>query len=161
VGASGTVTQLPSTRQSRLSNGTSVSNTADSTPGTVVRIGGKDRCDPQLTQKVYAECQRILELRSAEFQAPEAPVLSAEQKLLVEQRQREEGLAEMSTALRLRYATANQPDADLQSNQELASIYLTDPVPAPQGEPAEAPTTPDLGEILQNIGVGTAPPPGN
>jgi hypothetical protein len=159
TGAGGAVTQLPSTRESRLSLGTSVSNTADSAPGSVVRIGGRDRCDPQLTQKFYAECLRILELRSSEFSAPEAPVLSAEQKLLVEQRQREEGLAEMSTALRLRYATASQPDADLASNQELASIYLADPTPAPT-EPVEDPKTPDLGEVLQNLGFQTPPDPG-
>lgn len=159
-GGGGAVIQLPSTRASRLATGTSISTTTDSAPGSVVRIGGKDRCDPQLTQKFYAECLRILELRSSEFSAPEAPVLSAEQRLLVEQRQREEKLAEMSAALRLRYATANQPDADLTSNQELASIYLADPVPASQPEPAEAPKAPDLGDVLFNLGL-EAPPPGN
>jgi hypothetical protein len=161
TGVGGVVTQLPSTRESRLSLGTSVSNTADSAPGSVVRIGGKDRCDPQLTQKFYAECLRILELRSAEFSAPEAPALSAEQKLLVEQRQREEGLTEMSTAVRLRYATATQPDADLPSNQELASIYLPDPAPPTPTQPTETPKTPDFGEVLLNLGFEAPPPPGN
>lgn len=159
-GGGGDVAQLPSTRDSRLSSGTSVSNTTDSAPGSVIRIGGRDRCDPQLAQKVYAECLRILELRSSEFSAPEAPALSAEQKLLVEQRQLQEGAAEMSTALRLRFATAAQPDADLTSNQELASIYLAEPAPAPPTEPVEDPKTPDLGEILINLGFPPAPPGG-
>jgi len=159
TGAGGAVTQLPSTRDSRLSRGTSVSTTGDSAPGSVVRIGGKDRCDPQLTQKFYAECLRILELRSGEFNAPQPAALSAEQNLLVEQRQREEGLAERSSALRLRYATAMQPDADLASNQELASIYLAKPAPAPANEPEKTPETPDLGEILVNLGFDAPPPP--
>jgi hypothetical protein len=160
TGAGGRVTQLPSTRDSRLSIGASVSNTADSAPGSVVRIGGKDRCDPQLAQKIYAECLRILELRSGEFNAPEAPALSAEQKLLVEQRQREERLPESSAALRLRLATATQPDADLASNQELASIYLAEPAPVPTREPVEDPKAPDLGEVLINLGFPPLPPGG-
>lgn len=158
TGESGAVTQLPSTRQSRLSLGTAVSNTQDSAPGSVVRIGGQDRCDPQLSQKFYAACLRVLELRSDEFNAPQAPVLSAEQRLLAEQRQREEGSAETSTALRLRYATAMQPDADLQSNQELAAIYFGEPAPVPRDAPAETTDEPNLGEILQGLGITTIGP---
>jgi hypothetical protein len=161
TGAGGAVAQLPSVRDSRLPSGTAVSNPADSAPGSIVRIGGNDRCDPQLTQKFYAECLRILELRSNEFSAPEAPTLSAEQRLLVEQRQRDEAVAEVSPMLRLRYATATQPDADLQSNQELASIYLPDPTPPAPTAPAEDPKAADLGELLRNMGLEAPPPQGN
>jgi hypothetical protein len=160
-GSGGAVAQLPSVRDSRLPTGTAVSNPADSAPGSIVRIGGNDRCDPQLTQKFYAECLRILELRSGEFSAPEAPTLSAEQRLLVEQRQRDEAVAEVSPTLRLRYATASQPDADLQSNQELASIYLPDPTPPVPTVPAEDSKAADLGELLRNLGFDAPPPPGN
>lgn len=155
----GAVAQLPSARESRLSLGTAVSHTSDSAPRTAAPIGGQDRCDPQLTQKFYAECLRILELRSDEFTAPQPAALSAEQKLLVEQRQRDDGLADAATAVRLRYAAAPQPDADLKSNQELAAIYLGASAPTPTETPAESAEEPDLGEILQTLGVTTTPTP--
>ena len=153
------VTQLGSTRDSRPTPGLAISSPTDSKPGAVNRIGGTDRCDPQLAQRVYAECLRILELRAGEFDAPQAPTLSAEQRLLAEQRQREEALADNSTTLRLRYATAMQPNADLESNQELASIYLKEPAPPSQPLPAEEEQPGNLGEILQNLGLGTTVPP--
>jgi len=163
VGGGGAVAQLGSRSESRPAPGQSVSSTSDSKPGTVARIGGQDRCDPQLTQRFYAECLKILELRSDEFDAPQPAALSAEQRLLAEQRQREESLAGSSAALRLRYATAMQPDADLQSNQELAAIYFNEPTPTPPSEPAEAPEDGDLGDALKVLGIEltTPPPSGN
>lgn len=161
TGGGGAMTQLGTTRESRPTQADAVSSTKDSAPGTVTRIGGQDRCDPQLAQRFYAECLRVLELRSAEFDAPQPATLSAEQRLLAEQRPREESLTGSSAALRLRYATAMQPDADLESNQELAAIYLDTPVPETAIEPEEAPLEPDVGAILQGVGIETiGPPPG-
>jgi hypothetical protein len=142
----------------------SVSSTAESGPGGVVRLGGKDRCDPQLDKRQLAECLRILELRADEFNAPAPPQLSAEQKLLIEQRMRDEELADRSASFRIRLATMAEPDADLTSNQELASIYLDNlpgaapPPPEPQAPPVPA----DLGEALKGLGIdpGTPPPDG-
>ena len=115
-----------------------------------------------MVQRVYAECLRILELRANEFEAPQAPRLTAEQTLLAERRERDEELSRTSPALRLRLATMSEPDADLASNQELASIYL-DPArqtPPPTAEEPPAEDAATLAEILQGLGAppGSAPP---
>ena len=155
--------QLSSVAQSRTRTA-GVSSTADSEPGAVVHLGGKDRCDPRLDKRELARCLEILELRADEFNAPAPPQLSAEQKLLAEQRERDEELADRSTALRLRFATMTEPDADLVSNQELASIYLGNTVAPPgPGEPAAPEIPADLGEALKGLGIdpGTPPPDGS
>ncbi len=153
-GAGGTITQLAGTGQSRTALTGSIADPKDRPPGAVTRIGGHDRCDPQSVQAVYAECLRILELRSAEFSAPEAPKLSAEQRLLAEQRQGDETMT-ASSALRLRLATVAQPDAELASNQELASVYLKEPE-NPVVEQAPEPEPSAYAELLQGLGL---PPP--
>lgn len=132
---SGRPDQLSNAGQSRNLRTGAVSSTADSGPGAVVRIGGRDRCDPQLDRQALARCLQILELRANEYNAPAPPRLSAEETLLAEQRTREEGLARGSAALRVRYATMTEPDADLQTNQELASIYLPGPAVDTEREP--------------------------
>jgi hypothetical protein len=155
--------QLSSVAQSRTRTA-GVSSTADSEPGAVVHLGGKDRCDPRLDKRELARCLEILELRADEFNAPAPPQLSAEQKLLAEQRERDEELADRSTALRLRFATMTEPDADLVSNQELASIYLGKTVAPPgPGEPSAPEIPADLGEALKGLGIdpGTPPPDGS
>ena len=137
AGEDSAMTQLAATGQSRTALTGSVADPRDRPPGAVTRIGGHDRCDPQAVQAVYAECLRILERRSDEFSAPKAPTLSAEQRLLAEQRQGDETMTP-SSALRLRLASVAQPDADLASNQELASVYLREPenpVVVPAAEP--------------------------
>lgn len=159
AGETGPLPQLGSRRDSAPAAGVAISSPRDSAPGGVARIGGRDRCDPQLVQRLYAECLRILELRSAEFAAPEAAPISAEQRLLAEQRMRDETLARSSPTARLRFATATEPDADLTSNQELAAIFL-DPAPAPEREePAEGEQAERLGEVLKGFGIETVPPP--
>jgi hypothetical protein len=132
-----------------------VSSTAQSRPQGVARLGGRDRCDPQLAEAERERCQRILELRAQEFNAPAAPELSPEQKLLAEQQTDEEG-AGRSTVTRLRLASRDDPDANLPSNQELAALYLGKQAPpAPQQPPEE--TTPEgdaaLAQILQTLQV--------
>ncbi len=151
--------QLGSRGESAPAAGIAVSSTRDSRPQGVARIGGRDRCDPQLVQRLYAECLRILELRSNEFTAPEPATLSAEQRLLVEQRQGDEATSGTSATMRLRYATTAQPDADLQSNQELASIYLDPPPATRREEPAPAEDAAKLGEVLKGLGIETVPLP--
>jgi hypothetical protein len=153
-GGGGTITQLAGTGQSRTALTGSVADPKDRPPGAVTRIGGHDRCDPQSVQAVYAECLRILELRSDEFSAPKAPTLSAEQRLLAEQRQGDDTVSP-SNALRLRLATVAQPDAELPSNQELASVYLKEPEkPVVQQAPEPEPSA--YAALLQGLGL---PPP--
>ena len=157
------VTQLANPAESRRALGGSGSSVKDRAPGGVVRLGGQDRCDPQLIQRFYAECLRVLELRSEEFAGPPPPSLSAEQQLLVAQRQPDQSLADAATGQRLRSGT-NQTDADVQSNQELAAIFLKAPadnntVLLNQGADTQAAS---LAEVLKTLGIETvAPPRGN
>lgn len=54
------------------------------------RVGGSDRCEGRQTNAAVARaCARAIETRSGEFAATDAPVLSPEQRLLVDQRGRE------------------------------------------------------------------------
>lgn len=134
-GRSSAQSQLTGREASRRIAPAGVSSAADSKPQIVQRIGGRDRCDPQALEGAEgARCLRILELRAAEFQATEAPQLSAEQKLLTQQ-QREDDRVATSSARRLRLASSDDPDAELHTNQEIAAIYL------------------------EREGIGTSPPP--
>jgi len=162
-GEAGRSQQLSDPEESRQLAAGSVSSAEDSRPRATGPLGGADRCDPQLGTEELARCQQILERRAAEFDAPEAPRLSAEQVLLAERGGHDERLASRSSDLRLRLA-AGDPDAEITSNQELASIYLDHP--STQGPPAstEEPTVPDEGklvEILQGLQIdvlgGAAP----
>lgn len=155
--------QLTATGGAADETAAAVSSTADSRPQAVARLDGHDRCDPQSAGEDLARCQRILELRAQEFNAPAPPELSAEQKLLAEQRADEEQPGR-SPASRLRLASRDAPDADLRSNQELAALYLArqqTPPPsaaAPKEEQAVDNTT--LAQILAGLQVqtGGAPP---
>jgi hypothetical protein len=156
----GEVAQLATRGQSRSALGGATANPADRIPGGVQRIGGHDRCDPAQEKSAYAECLRILELRANEFQAPEAPTLSPEQRLLGQMRVPGERLADMGN-LRLRYATTGQPDADLESNQELAAVVLS--TQSAGQAPAETPAAEDdngkLADVLQALGLQVTLPP--
>jgi len=135
-----------------------VSSTAQSRPQGVARLGGSDRCDPQLAEAELERCRRILELRAQEFNAPAPPQLSPEQVLLTEQRYDETGSASRSTETRLRLASREDPDADLQTNQELAALYLARQNPPAQPQPQE-PAAPEgdasLAQILDSLQVAT------
>lgn len=153
--------QLAGSAASRTLEPAAVSSSADSSPRGVQRIGGRDRCDPRLDEDTRADCLRILELRAAEFQATEAPQLSAEQKLLAEEQRTDERYAP-SNALRLRLASSQDPDAELSSNQEIAAIYLAGEEAPASGAPG-LPTEPgiptgELIEALQAVQQGAAQP---
>jgi hypothetical protein len=136
-----------------------VSSIADSRPQGVAHIGGHDRCDPQLVGEELARCQKILELRAQEFNAPAPPQLSAEQALLAEQRADDERPSR-SPVTRLRLATRDDPDADLQSNQELAALYLgNQQSPAQQQAPQDATSESDastLAQVLETLQIATS-----
>lgn len=143
--------QLASGAASRTLAPAAVSSSADSKLQGVQRIGGRDRCDPELDEKKRADCLRILELRAAEFQATEAPQLSAEQKLLAEEQRKDERYAP-SNALRLRLASSDDPDAELSSNQEIASVYLAGNEAEASAAP-QVPTEPGIpaGELIEAL----------
>jgi hypothetical protein len=136
-----------------------ISSTAQSRPQAVARLEGRDRCDPQLGEAERERCRRILELRAQEFNAPAPPELSPEQKLLAEQRSDDEAAAGRSTVTRLRLASRDDPDANLQSNQELAALYLGKQTPPPS-QPATPDSTAEgdasLAQILESLQVATS-----
>lgn len=139
-----------------------VSSPDQSRPDGVQRLAGTDRCDPQLGDAERERCKHILELRAQEFHAPAPPQLSAEEKLLAEQRAAEE-TSRRSPDTRLRLASRDDPDAELESNQELAALYLQRQGPPP--EPAPDKTAPPLDEslakVLEALQIGGPPPQGS
>jgi hypothetical protein len=157
----GATRQLSDTTQSREVAAGSVSSSDDSRPQPAAALAGSDRCDPQ-AESAQTGCARILERRAAEFAATEAPRLSAEQVLLAESEEDEDALAASSSRVRLRLASNDNPDADLQSNQELAAIYLRRANAQPQ-QPQESEQAEDarLAQILQTLQIsvpgGAAP----
>jgi hypothetical protein len=157
----GITRQLSDPRQSRDVASGSVSSSDDSRPQPSPVLAGKDRCDPQGAAD-RAECARILERRAADFDAAEPPRLSAEQVLLAQSEKNEDALAAHSSRVRLRLASADDPSADVQSNQELAAIYLrreaADPEQPQAGEPADDAALAEVLEALQVSGAGTSPP---
>lgn len=149
--------QLSDLGQSRRLASGSVSSPRDSRPQAALSLDGEDRCDPQADAERLAECQRILELRAAEFSAAEPPKLSAEQALLAEQGEATEVLAQSSSRLRLQLVSGEDPDADATSNQELAAIYLADNRPdASNGNNREddVPDDASLAEAVESIQSG-------
>lgn len=138
-----------------------VSSPAQSRPDGVQRLAGSDRCDPQLGGSALARCRHILELRAQEFHAPTAPQLSPEQKLLSEQLANEHG-ADRSAETRVRLASRDDPDAELPTNQELASLYLDRPASSPDQAPDQAAPVPDasLAQVLEALQEGGAAPQG-
>jgi len=149
--------QLSDQGQSRQLASGSVSSPGDSRPQGAAALGGTDRCDPQLETPQLEECRRVIERRAAEFDAPEAPQLSAEQVLLAQRGDEGQRLVPTSD-MRLRLA-ADDPDADRTSNQELASIYLDRQTQPPAGRPEQPDTAlvEALAEVLQGLQI-TLPP---
>lgn len=138
----------------------SLSSPSESAPGSVARLGGTDRCDQQGDPANYRACLRILERRAAEFSAPAAPRLSAEEVLLTQQGADEEDAA-LTINERIRRASQTQPDADLASNQELASLILPDPQQLPVNPADEEASTrgAEIEAVLKAIGLPVAPQP--
>lgn len=137
------------------------SSAADSRPQGVTRLAGSDRCDPQLPERDLLRCLRILEMRAQEFNAPAPPQLSAEESLLAAQQSDEERAMARSSDIRLRLVSMQNPDADLGSNQELASIYLDRSIPAAAAPPREElpEEAASLADILMSVTQGAPLPP--
>lgn len=137
------------------------STAADSRPEGVTRLAGSDRCDPQLPRRDLVRCLQILELRAQEFSAPAPPQLSAEQSLMASQSDNELA-ADRVGRNRIRFATVQEPDADLDSNQELASVYLALPPTPPDRQPDELPEeAATLADIIVAITQGASAPAPN
>ena len=147
--------QLSERSDSRQLAAGSVSTISDSRPQAGAPLAGNDRCDRQLDREELEQCLRILERRAAEFDAPEAPRLSAEQALLAARGDDDEFLATSSSDLRVRLA-ADDPDADIASNQELASILIdrrTEALASAEAAAAEQPDDATLAQILETLQI--------
>jgi hypothetical protein len=120
----------------------------------VTPVGGQDRCDPAAAGRGEATgCERVIETRASEFQRIE-PVLSAEQRLLTEQRLREQSASAGEAARRL---AAPGGDPDSLEEQGIASLVLSNPQPMRPDEeqPSEAATS--LIEAIVGGMTGTPP----
>lgn len=140
-----------------------LSSRAHSAPGSVTRLEGSDRCDPQGNQARYQTCLRILERRADEFAAPTAPSLSAEEALLAQRAAYDKDPATLTINQRISRASQSDPDADLTSNQELASIILAGlGLGRPPVDPIEddaALRATEIDAVLRAIGIPVQPQP--
>lgn len=142
--------QLSGSGESRQLAAAGISSRTDSKPGPAGGIAGNDRCDPQADRAKLQSCERILERRAAEFQAAEAPRLTAEQALLAQNQSGDRSQSLARAPARSLDPSASDPDADLRSNQELAAIYLDSTAP-PDLPGAGAAAQGSLGEALVDV----------
>lgn len=137
-----------------------LSRPAEGRTGAVERVAGADRCDPREGEDAQrASCRRVIETRSAEFDRPAPPALSAEQRLLIEQRAREARMSSRRAARRL----AEDADAASPETQGIASLVLR-PSPGPDDRPADetdlrAADAAAIVNAIINGGSPASPPP--
>lgn len=151
------VAQLSSEERS-AQGAPALSSTAQSRPAAAEAIGGSDRCDPRAPRaERRAECRAPIETRSAEFERS-VPVLSPEQRLLLEQR----GVRLITTQSASR-RLGTTGEGLTSSEQAVASVALgggnapPPPAPPPAPRPEDAPLTPEqaaaiVGAILSQPG---------
>jgi hypothetical protein len=131
-----------------------LSTPRDGRTAAVTRVEGRDRCDPSRRDQ-QPICRRVIESRADEFPSPEPQPLSAEQRLLIEQRTLQAATAE-AAARRLAGHTA---DPDSLDDQGIASIVLGEP-PPPAPEPTPDNPSPDTNPVIEAIvGAVTGNPP--
>jgi hypothetical protein len=132
-----------------------LSSPSEGRTGAVARVEGRDRCDPAADggQAQGRVCAQVIETRASEFERAE-PVVSAEQKLLMEQRLREQASAE-GAARRL---ATHGGDPDSLEEQGIASLVLRDAQP-PQPPSQEAPPEQTSPIIEAIVGAMTGMPP--
>jgi hypothetical protein len=133
-----------------------LSRPSDGRTAAVARVEGEDRCDPARREAGEPRvCERVIETRAGEFRRAE-PALSAEEKLLVEQRLREQQASAEAAAQRL---AANAGNPDSLDEQSIAAVVLSDPQPL-RDAAAEAGAPADSGSLAEAIAVAvTGAPP--
>ncbi|MGZ8283682.1 MAG: hypothetical protein ACXWUN_12150, partial [Allosphingosinicella sp.] len=141
-------TALPSEPLSRPSEGRT---------SAVAAVTGEDRCDPASREGESRRpvCAQVIETRSAEFRRLE-PVRSAEEALMIDQRQREQAASAEAAARRL---ADNSGDPDSFNEQSIAAVVLIDSRNFPEAReelPAEGSTS--LAEAIAAAVTGTPPP---
>ncbi|MFD1789252.1 hypothetical protein ACFSC3_16980 [Sphingomonas floccifaciens] len=145
-GSSGSPQLGPATRSAAAPP--SSATRADGRRTEVVRVGGRDRCASADTPD--PRCAAVIETRAAEFSAPRAPVLSPEQRLLLDQ-DRGEARSVRAAAQR---AARNDIDPNALDTQALAAISLAtppEPTPPPTTDPAAAATSDLVSQIVEAV----------
>lgn len=125
-----------------------LSSRSDGRPKPAERIAGSDRCDPQegATSREEA-CDRIIEKRASAFKGSEAPQLSPEEKILLEQSELERKSYEAAAR---RLATTGD-DADSQESQGVAFVVLRPTVREEQEKPEDKPTDAEAAAVVNAI----------
>ncbi|KHK93339.1 hypothetical protein [Novosphingobium malaysiense] len=158
-GETGSTDQVVRAKDERGKAIAPISGRKDSKPEPVSPVAGHDACDPQArTAQSDAQCQRILELRSDEFHATEAPRLSAEQKLLAQQELRERKVSASAKQSDLLTIDPDDPTAQQLAATALQHVGSSDTRTDP-AEPA-SPVPQSLQEVLQSLIVDVPPPSG-
>ena len=120
-------------------------------------LEGEDRCDPEQPRLPGEVCRRVIETRAAEFRAPEVQPLSAEQRLLVAQRELDTASRDTgSAARRLANGQVDESNAAL----AVASFALGGSTP-PADDRKEEPTAPSAVDAIVSAivsGMGGALP---
>jgi hypothetical protein len=125
-----------------------LSRRSEGRTGAVDRVEGEDACDPADEAEKAQVCDRVIETRAAEFVRPDPTTLSPEQRLLIQQRLREDPTSGANAARRL----ARDGDADSLQGLGVASIVLNRP-PAPS---EEKPTDPAKDAAAEAAALVTA-----
>ena len=135
-----------------------VSRRSDGRPTGSAALGGTDRCDPATPRASTAvPCDRVIETRSAEFARPPAPMLSPEQRLLLDRDRMDPGGVRSAVDR----VGRNDIDSNASETQALASITLgqppadTTPDPTADGAPGES----AVDAIIQIINAAQAAGP--
>lgn len=144
-------TEAPSARASEP-----LSDPSQSAPQGTERLAGKDACDPAPGRAVPAICARPIEERAQQFARPDPARLSPEQRLLVDQRLREN--ATVLTATRRPGSINHDPD-DVDA-QAVASTVLIPQMPGGEASGAEQAIAPETAEAIEALIRATQAPPG-
>lgn len=132
-----------------------LSSRSDGRPPPAERIAGADRCDPQEgSESREARCAEIIEKRASAFKGSEAPELSPEQKLLLEQSELERKSYEAAAR---RLATTGD-DAETLESQGVAFVVLRPPAREEEKKPEDKPSEAEAAAAINAI-LNPAPQP--
>jgi hypothetical protein len=136
-----------------------LSRPSDGRSAAIERVSGDDRCDSSRRQEPTAACAAVIEDRAAEYARREAPTLSPEQRILIEQR-RPSGPNDVKAEARRLSATGT--GSELPELQGIASIVLRSGTggaePAPTDRAGAARTDAIVKAVLEQGGVNAPPP---
>jgi hypothetical protein len=156
-GGASPVTQI-APRERSASGAPNLSQRSESPPGATVVLTGQDRCDPEsratrkLSATEAARCRHTIERRAGEFHAPQPPMLSAEQRLLIDQQAREGRVPVYRETPERMARVANDPNSP--ANQEVAAVVLGTALNQPttgSQKPADSDKTPPQGSLAEVI----------